>query len=98
MSNLFIVEGDRLLTPALDRCGVAGVVREVILDYARKNDVVALEQPLQLQQLQQADGSFLTNSGFGVLPIGRVDDLQLPISPLIQQVASWLEEARRCEC
>ena len=31
MSNVFLVHGGRLATPRLDRCGVAGVMREVVL-------------------------------------------------------------------
>jgi 4-amino-4-deoxychorismate lyase len=34
MSNLFLVEGEQLVTPALDYCGVEGVMRRLVLESA----------------------------------------------------------------
>ena len=36
MTNLFIVEGGSILTPALSRCGVAGVTRARVMEAAAK--------------------------------------------------------------
>ena len=38
MTNVFVVQGSKLRTPRVDRCGVAGVMRRVVLREAvRKN-------------------------------------------------------------
>lgn len=71
-SNLFLVRDGRLLTPALNRCGVAGTMRQRILDGF---DALALDTEvcdLTLDALWRADEAFLCNSVFGVWPIVRV--------------------------
>jgi 4-amino-4-deoxychorismate lyase len=35
MSNVFLRRGSTLMTPALDRCGVAGVMRRWVLEQAK---------------------------------------------------------------
>ncbi len=97
MSNLFLISGKRLLTAKLDQCGVAGIVRSVIIDWAQKNNVEVLQQRLRLDDLLAADGAFLTNTGFGVLPISGCAGRSVPLSPITQTASQWLDEARGCE-
>lgn len=98
MSNLFMVKNGELFTPKLDRCGVAGVVRSVIMDAANEAGIVCHETLIRKNQLAQADGLFMTNTGFGVLPVSRLAEQRYPSHPLIAKATGWLEEARRCEC
>src|SRR5207248_592760 len=46
MSNVFLVRDERLSTPRLDRCGVAGVMRRVVLAEAAKAGIAAEERAL----------------------------------------------------
>lgn len=65
MANLFAVVDGVLLTPALDRCGVAGVARaEVLAAYppARVGE-------LTLEALLDASEVFLSSSVRGILPV-----------------------------
>lgn len=68
--NLIAWDGDRLMTPDLTRRGVAGVVREVLME---RLPIVIAEQP--------ADGDvalYLTNSITGVAAVDRLDGRKLP--------------------
>lgn len=67
-ANLFIVHGARLLTPALDECGVAGVARAEVM--ARREVTVAR---LTWDDVMRADEVFLTSSLRGILPVSRID-------------------------
>ncbi|MEH6822588.1 MAG: aminodeoxychorismate lyase [Motiliproteus sp.] len=97
MSNLFLIRGQQLLTPLLNQCGVAGVVRSVIIDSAPRHAVEVVQRALSVEDLFQADGVFITNTGFGVLPVRGCDGRTIPLSPMIQAASQWLAEARRCE-
>ncbi|MEH6472688.1 MAG: aminodeoxychorismate lyase [Halopseudomonas sp.] len=97
MSNLFLVRGQQLLTPLIDNCGVAGVVRSVIIDWAERNSINVLEQNLTVDDLFSADGAFLTNTGFGILPIRACDERAIALSSMTQSASQWLAEARQCE-
>lgn len=69
MANLFAMVEDRLVTPALDRCGVAGVARAEVL--AMLPDTCVGE--LSLDQLLGAREVFLSSSVRGILPVRSLD-------------------------
>jgi len=79
MSNLFLVEGSQLATPDLTRCGVAGVMRQMVLDLAAELGIPCRVTDVPLQRLQQADALFLTNSLIGIWPVRQVDGLPYAI-------------------
>lgn len=69
VSNLFIVREGRLLTPALDQCGVAGVMRAQVIEHARCAGFEVEERLLGMHDLLGADEAFLTNSLTGIRPL-----------------------------
>jgi 4-amino-4-deoxychorismate lyase len=73
MSNVFLVEGGRLRTPRLDRCGVAGVMRQVVLREAARAGIAAEESVLENADLARTRELFLTNAVIGVRPVRSVD-------------------------
>lgn len=76
MSNVFVYAGGRLLTPCLDRCGVAGTVRALVLRLAPTCGVPVAEADLMRADLEAADGVFMTNAVLGVVPVRRLDRVE----------------------
>lgn len=74
-SNLFLVQGNELHTPVIDRCGVAGVVRSLILDLALEMDRPARVRRIRPGELEGAEGIFLTSSLLGVRPVSGISGL-----------------------
>jgi len=72
-SNVFVVQGERLLTPPLDDGLLAGVTRALVLDLARGAGLTTAEESLGPEALRTADEAFLTSTLKGVLPIRRCD-------------------------
>lgn len=73
MSNLFCVIADRLVTPSLEQCGVAGIARGRILDHLRTLDGFDVEiRELPLAQLPDATAVYLCNSLIGIWPVRSV--------------------------
>ncbi|MBN8726813.1 MAG: aminodeoxychorismate lyase [Xanthomonadales bacterium] len=77
-ANLFLCRDGRPMTPALDRCGVAGVARAEVL--ALRPDCLVRE--LGTDDLMHADEVFLTSSLRGVMPVTRLGDRQWPVGPV----------------
>lgn len=73
-SNLFAVRRTELLTPALTRCGVKGVMRRVVLESAAGLGLAARERDLTPAALRDADELFVTNALIGVWPVARLDE------------------------
>jgi 4-amino-4-deoxychorismate lyase len=72
MSNLFLKRGSSLMTPLLDRCGVAGVMRRWILETASELDLKPLERRIRWQDLREADEVFMSNALVGVKSVGSL--------------------------
>ena len=69
-SNIFIVKGVRLLTPALSTGCLPGIMRHVIMEVAQTKELLIEETELTNEDLQQADELFLTNSILGIRWVG----------------------------
>lgn len=73
MSNIFLIKDGNLYTPILNECGVAGIVREIIIELAQRGNIALLEKKLQKQALLQADEIFVTNSVIGIWPVNQLE-------------------------
>jgi 4-amino-4-deoxychorismate lyase len=82
MSNVFLVQGGRVRTPRLDRCGVAGVMRRAILREAAALGAPVDEAPLTAQDVARCDELFLTNARIGIWPVRLLDDRALEVGPV----------------
>jgi 4-amino-4-deoxychorismate lyase len=90
MSNVFLVNRGRLLTPKLDRCGVAGVMRRVILREAAASGIAAEERELGDADLASADEIFVSNSRIGIWPIRTLEARDLGIGPITRRLQACL--------
>ena len=86
MSNVFLVAGGRLRTPLLDRCGVAGIMRAVVLREAARAGIAAEEAPLEAADLSGARELFLTSALIGVRPVRELDGRACEIGPLTREL------------
>lgn len=87
MSNVFLAREGFLRTPLLDRCGVAGVMRGLVLEAARELGLTVEESRLRLDEAIGADELFLTNSVIGVWPVRALDDKQFPVGEITRLLA-----------
>jgi len=85
MANLFAVIGGVLVTPALERCGVAGVARAEVLA-ARQVQV----RDLALGELLHADELFLSSSVRGIVPVQSMAETVYVAGPVTRALqAHW---------
>lgn len=92
MTNLFIVEGQVLITPALWRCGVAGATRERILTAAARHGVACREEAITQDRLRAAGEAMLVNSVIGVWQIAAFDGKTWKPGAFTVRVREWLDE------
>jgi len=94
MTNVFLVDGSaespRLRTPAIDLCGVAGVMRRVVLREAARAGIAATECALWPADLAAAGEVFLTNARVGIWPVGRIGEQALAPGPVTRRLQSLL--------
>jgi 4-amino-4-deoxychorismate lyase len=78
MSNLFVFSNGRLSTPALTRCGIAGVARGQVLAAAARLGIPCEVADLTRDQVAAADALLLSNALIGLWPVAALAGRALP--------------------
>jgi 4-amino-4-deoxychorismate lyase len=91
-SNLFLFRAGTLVTPSLERCGVAGVMRAELLERAGEAGVPVAVRDIQLSELLQADEVFLSNSLYGVWPVREFQGHAWPIGAVTRKLQALSTE------
>ncbi|MET3115538.1 branched-subunit amino acid aminotransferase/4-amino-4-deoxychorismate lyase [Pedobacter sp. CG_S7] len=65
-SNIFVVYEKQIYTPALSEGCISGVMRKVVMQLAKANDISIVEAQLNPEVLRQADEVFVTNAVAGI--------------------------------
>jgi branched-chain amino acid aminotransferase len=86
-SNVFVVRDGVVLTPPLDSGCLAGITRELTIEWTREAGLEVREESLPLSVLQDCDEVFITSSTKDVLAIDRVDGRDLVPGPVTARVA-----------
>jgi branched-chain amino acid aminotransferase len=95
-SNIFLVKGERLETPAVGGPLLPGIMRGLVIERARLLGLDVVEEWLPLDRIETADEAFLTNSVRGIVPLERVMDFGFPAPGRVtleiwKNIREWLE-------
>lgn len=93
MSNLFLIKGQCLITSPLTYSGVAGIMRDHVMQLARTYDFPIEERYFMKESLLAADELFITNAIIGLWPIKQVDQKAYPVGNNTQKFIAWLEHS-----
>ena len=95
MSNLFAVHNGAVATPALDTAGIAGIMRETIINRLADLDQAVTLKPLSLESLMASDEVFLCNSVNGVWPVRELlGHGTWNVGPLTRSLQNWIDHHR----
>lgn len=92
MSNVFFVDDTGLFTPRLKACGVAGVMRGLVLQSSKRlrlgSATVRRVMPAELTQVREA---FVTNVRWGIRSIGSLDGRVMASDDYAQQLRRQMD-------
>lgn len=91
-TNLYVLLGDRLVTPPLNRCGVEGVVRRVVLETAQTLGQPVDVVPIDFDELLGAERVFLSNSLAGIVEVARLDAREFPVGEALPAVLAAAQQ------
>jgi branched-chain amino acid aminotransferase len=86
-SNVFVVRDGVVLTPPLESGCLAGITRELTLQWCRAAGMEVSEQPLPLEAITTSDEVFLTSSTKDVMAVHAVDDVPMAPGPVTAAAA-----------
>ena len=94
-SNLFFVRAGVVHTPALDRAGVRGVMRQFLMEELAHQGVPVHEGRYGLTEVLAADEVFFCNSLYGVWPVRQMADQARHPGPLTRRLQQRWDEMLR---
>jgi len=71
-SNMWFVQGRKLLTPSAEAGILEGITRGVVLDLANRAGLEVIESVFGVEEIEKSEELFLTSSTREILPIVRV--------------------------
>lgn len=92
--NVLVDDGARVLTPPTDRQGVAGVMRDHLLERLAALGRSTKVTPLRLDALPEDAALMLCNSLIGVWPVHTLNGRPRPLSPLAPVLQAALARDR----
>lgn len=91
MCNVFLVRQGGIITPSVERAGVAGVMRGIVLRECAKLGLDAEVRAVPAAELMAADEVFVTNARIGVVPVRSVGEHVLTMNGISTRMASHVE-------
>lgn len=98
MSNLFAVTGNCVITPSVEECGIAGIMRQQLLEVATTLGVKWVIGKLTPAMLEKADDLFLSNTRIGMWPVAELAGSAYMRAPLTLQLRQALADRGVMEC
>lgn len=101
--NLFLVRGNRLLTPPASAGILAGITRDSVLTLARELGIAVEERDLPREALYTADEVFMTGTAAEITPVRSVDRRAVgsgrpgPVTRALQQAFFGLFDGRTAD-
>jgi 4-amino-4-deoxychorismate lyase len=90
MSNIFMVQGNKLITPDLSQCGIDGIIRQYIIELAPELDMHIEIRTVKQDELFSAEELFLCNSTFGLWPVRELEGKQINQGPYATKIRKAL--------
>ena len=88
MTNVYAVIGGVICTPAIVRCGVAGVMRAALLEAWQAAGELTLIRDVDPDELNGASEIFLSNALIGVWPVRALDGQSFPVGPVARAASA----------
>lgn len=90
--NIFWVHAGKICTVPTGQGALPGVTRAVVLEICRSLGLPTNQCSIQPEQLRHAQGIFVTQSAFGVVPVVSFDGVPVALSPAVDQIAGAYNE------
>ncbi len=91
-SSFFLIKKNALYTHPADNHILPSITREKIKNICEKLKIRFIEKRIRVSEINNADGAFLCGTTYDVLPVKKINDVKLLISPLIYKIQKEYED------
>lgn len=89
-TNVFAQLAGRWITPVLEDCGVAGVMRRAFLAWAAGQGEPVIERALPASEIADATALLLTNAVIGAWPVRELAGRTMALDPRVAEFNAWV--------
>lgn len=86
--NLFWVYHGKVCTVPTGRGVLPGITRAVVLEVCQSLGLDTEKRIIKPEQLRRVEGTFVTQSALGIVPVASFDGVPVAPSPLVEQIAA----------
>lgn len=86
-SNFFMVKNGEIYTPTTECC-LDGITRQIIMQIAKDNNIKVIEKHITMEDVSQADETFLTGTAAEVTAIASIAEYEYKDNPISQMLYS----------
>lgn len=86
ISNLFVLRGERLVTPPVDLGLLPGITRSLLIRIAPDLGMEVNEKPFRSEELLKGDGVLITNSVIGLVPVRELEGREMGIPEIFNRL------------
>jgi 4-amino-4-deoxychorismate lyase len=94
MTNLFFIKRDMIYTAKLDKSGVAGIIRSIIMEQSANYGLNVFEDKITKDELLTADEVFVCNSVIGIWPVRQIEQQHFLVGPITRQIQYDIEQSQ----
>ena len=92
-TNIFLVSGGRLITPTIDSCGVAGVMRGYIMEeVSRSLGIAVATTNCERALLAGAQELFICNAVIGVWPVRKLGTKSYAVGAVTRRIRDYVAQ------
>lgn len=91
MTNIFYAKRNVLYTPILDKSGVAGIIRSIVIAQSTHYGMNVVEVRTHKDELLSAEEVFVCNSVIGIWPVRKIENQHFLVGPCTRQLQELLE-------
>jgi aminodeoxychorismate lyase len=95
--NIFWIYQDKVCTVPTGRGVLPGITRAVVLEICQMLGLENSKRVIKPEHLRNAEGIFVTQSAFGIVPVASFDGEPVAPSPLVDQIATAYNEMMKRE-
>jgi len=93
--NIFSIYANTLHTPRLDKCGIEGTRRAIILEIASELGMQINVGPLSADELMESDEVFISNSVMEIQSVIQIGDMSFASNGVTESIKAAFEEKKR---
>lgn len=77
-SNFFLIKDNKIYTAFTENV-LPGITRDYVFRICKKHNIEIIEQDIYIENLKEFDSAFITGTSLGILPVKKIDNIELSL-------------------